>query len=89
MTRWLNAFIAALKRLTLSAYPASTAAYQQKSAAEWASALNMKQTPLPAVTPRLAPVEAIRARSSQERRNRKQAAAYIAKNTSLIQHKER
>jgi len=87
--KWLSAFIAALKPRTPYVTPASTASYSQTSADAYRSASPTSAKPTPAVTPRLAPSEAIRARASQERRNRKQAAAYIAKNMSLIRHRER
>lgn len=86
---WLNAFVAALKRPKPYVTPASIASYSPTSAVGCRSASPTSQTPTPAVTQRLAPAEAVARRATHERRNRKQAAAYIAKNTSLIQHKER
>jgi hypothetical protein len=86
---WLNAFIAALKPRTPYVTPASTASYSPTSAVGCRSASPTSQTPTPAETPRLAPAEAIKRRATHERRSRKQAAVYEAKNTSLIQHKGR
>jgi hypothetical protein len=87
--QWLNAFIAALKRPINCDTPAYLTGFRRVSRGVSAFALPTSARPTPDVTRPLAPTEAILARSAQERRNRKQAAAYIAKNMTLIPHKER
>jgi len=82
--KWLNAFIAVLTRRTNSGDPAHTAPLQPTSAGGSGSASFTSRKPTPSVTQHLAPSEAIRARAAQERRNRKQRAAYIAQNLKLI-----